>query len=150
MSTHAPHIILADDDPEDRDLTHRALGASTAHPDIVDVGDGEALLGHLRAVATRADAGAERFAGVVLLDLRMPNMDGYSALAAIRGDPALRRIPVVILSNSDDPEDIARCYNLGANSFISKPASYKSLAQAMQTLLDYWFAVVELPGQEPT
>lgn len=147
MSAHAPNIVLADDDADDRELTHRALGASTAAPRITDVGDGEALLRHLRSFASAPGASAP-FAGLVLLDLRMPGKDGYSALQEIRRDPQLRQIPVVVLSNSDDPDEIERCYDLGANSYISKPVSFRTFAQAMQTLTDYWFAVVELPCSE--
>jgi CheY-like chemotaxis protein len=87
--------------------------------------------------------------GLILLDLNMPKIDGREALANIKGDPELRRIPVVVLTTSKAEEDIVRTYDLGVNSFISKPVTFEELASAMQTLAVYWFDLVELPQDGP-
>ena len=84
--------------------------------------------------------------GIVLLDLNMPKKDGREALAEIKADPDLRRIPIVVLTTSKDEEDVFRTYNLGANSFISKPVTFPALVDVMRTWKRYWLEVVELPN----
>jgi CheY-like chemotaxis protein len=88
--------------------------------------------------------------GLILLDLNMPRKDGREALKEIKADPELRRIPVVMLTTSRDEEDIARSYDLGANSYIAKPVSFDALVKLVSTLQLYWFELVELPGRRRT
>ena len=83
--------------------------------------------------------------GLILLDLNMPRLDGREALAEIKKDPDLRRIPIVILTTSKAEEDVLRSYDLGANSFISKPVTFGALVELMKILSLYWFEIVELP-----
>ena len=83
--------------------------------------------------------------GLILLDLNMPRKDGREALKEIKSDPALRQIPIVVLTTSQAEEDIFRSYDLGANSFISKPVTFDGLVEAIKDLDKYWFAVVDLP-----
>jgi len=83
--------------------------------------------------------------GLVLLDLNMPRKDGREALREMKADPALRSIPVVILTTSRTEEDIENTYGLGANSFIVKPVTFEGLAQAMKVVTEYWFQIVHLP-----
>jgi len=97
---------------------------------------------YLRRVGKYADAPRP---GLILLDLNMPRKDGREALREIKNDPALRSIPVVILTTSREEEDILRTYDLGANSFISKPVGFDSLVQLASTMTRYWFQLVELP-----
>ena len=139
-------ILLADDDEDDRVLTAGALKRSRLLNDIRFVVDGEDLIHYLHGEGKYADGGtpAPR-PGLILLDLNMPKLDGREALAKIKGDPELRRIPIVVLTTSKAEEDIVRAYDLGVNSFISKPVSFEELATAMQTLAVYWFDLVELP-----
>jgi CheY-like chemotaxis protein len=85
--------------------------------------------------------------GLILLDLNMPRKDGREALQEIKADPNLRRIPIVVLTTSDEEEDIYRTYDLGVNSFITKPVSFEGLVEIMKTLKLYWFEIVELPGE---
>jgi CheY-like chemotaxis protein len=85
--------------------------------------------------------------GLVLLDLNMPKKDGRQALAEIKADPALRHIPIVVLTTSKAEEDILRSYDLGVNSFIVKPVTFDQLVDIMKTLTKYWFEIVELPPQ---
>jgi CheY-like chemotaxis protein len=139
-------ILLADDDEDDRVLTAGALRRSRLLNDIRFVVDGEDLIRYLHGEGRYAEGGtpAPR-PGLILLDLNMPKLDGREALAKIKGDPELRRIPIVVLTTSKAEEDIVRAYDLGVNSFISKPVSFEELATAMQTLAVYWFDLVELP-----
>jgi CheY-like chemotaxis protein len=142
-------ILLADDDEDDRVLTADALRRSRMLNDIRFVVDGEDLIHYLygEGVYERGGTPAPR-PGLILLDLNMPKMDGREALAKIKSDEELRRIPIVVLTTSKAEEDIVRAYDLGVNSFISKPVTFEELADAMQTLACYWFDLVELPPDE--
>jgi CheY-like chemotaxis protein len=140
-------ILMADDDEDDRVLTANALKASRLVNDIRFVVDGEDLMHYLRGIGVYAKGGvAAPKPGIILLDLNMPKMDGREALAEIKADPELRRIPVVILTTSKDEEDVFRTYDLGVNSFVTKPVTFEELAAALQALACYWFELVELPG----
>ncbi len=86
--------------------------------------------------------------GLILLDLNMPRKDGREALKEIKSDPALQQIPLVVLTTSQAEEDIFRSYDLGANSFISKPVTFNGLVEAIKDLGKYWFAVVDLPPEK--
>ena len=137
-------ILLADDDPDDRLLASEALEESRLANELVTVEDGEELMDYLRyrgKYATRE----RRNPGLILLDLNMPRKDGREALAEIKADDELRRIPVVVLTTSKAEEDILRAYDLGVNSFITKPVTFAGLVQVMQQLGRYWLEIVELP-----
>jgi CheY-like chemotaxis protein len=84
--------------------------------------------------------------GLILLDLNMPRKDGREALAELKADPDLREIPVVVLTTSSSEEDLHRIYGLGANSYITKPVTFRGLVEAMKQLGRYWFELVELPS----
>ena len=141
-------ILMADDDEDDRVLTADALKRSRLINDLRFVVDGEDLMHYLRGQGPYADGGipAPR-PGLILLDLNMPKKDGREALGEIKTDPDLRRIPVVVLTTSRAEEDIVRTYDLGVNSFVSKPVTFEELALAMQHLACYWFDLVELPQE---
>jgi len=141
-------ILMADDDEDDRLLTAGALKRSRLINDVRFVVDGDDLMQYLRGTGVYAPGGkpAPR-PGLILLDLNMPKKDGREALAEIKGDPSLCDIPVVVLTTSKGEEDIVRTYQLGVNSFVSKPVSFDELANVMQTLAGYWFELVELPEQ---
>jgi CheY-like chemotaxis protein len=144
---HSPvTILMADDDEDDRILTAGALKQSRLINDVRFVVDGDDLMQYLRRTGVYAAGGipAPR-PGLILLDLNMPKKDGREALAEIKCDPALRGIPVVVLTTSKGEEDIVRTYELGVNSFVSKPVAFDELARVMQTLAGYWFELVELP-----
>jgi CheY-like chemotaxis protein len=142
-------ILMADDDEDDRVLTAGALKRSRVINDIRFVVDGEDLMHYLHGRGQYGPGGtpAPR-PGLILLDLNMPKKDGREALAEIKSDPSLRQIPVVVLTTSKAEEDIFRTYDLGVNSFISKPVSFEELAAVMQALACYWFELVELPQDE--
>jgi CheY-like chemotaxis protein len=142
--TQSLTILMADDDPDDQQLSREALTESRIHNTLYTVDDGEELLEFLQRRGRYATAKTPR-PGVILLDLNMPRMDGRTALAAIKNDPELRQIPVVILTTSKAEEDIFRSYDLGANSFISKPVTFQGLVAVMRNLGSYWLEIVELP-----
>jgi CheY-like chemotaxis protein len=143
-------ILLADDDEDDRLLTANALKSSRLINDMRFVVDGDDLMQYLRATGAYGVNGIPSpRPGLILLDLNMPKMDGREALAAIKGDPELRSIPVVVLTTSSAEEDIVRAYDLGVNSFISKPVTFEGFAAVMQTLACYWFELVALPQEAP-
>jgi CheY-like chemotaxis protein len=140
---------MADDDADDRLLAKDALTECRLANDLYFVEDGEELLEYLqRRGKYTALADAPR-PGLILLDLNMPKKDGREALKEIRADPELRKIPVVVLTTSKADTDIGRIYELGANSFISKPVSFDALVEVMKILGRYWFEIVELPLKKP-
>ena len=138
-------ILIADDDADDRMMASEALEESRLANDLRFVEDGEELLDYLYHRGKFAGDGAAPRPGLILLDLNMPRKDGREALREIKGDPALRSIPVVVLTTSKAEEDIYRTYDLGVNSFITKPVQFESLVEVMKALGRYWFEIVELP-----
>jgi len=139
-------ILMADDDSDDRMLVKDAFDESRLNNDLHFVEDGEQLLDYLYRRGKFAELKGQPYPGLILLDLNMPKKDGREALAEIKKDPELRRIPVVILTTSRAEEDILRTYDLGANSFITKPVTFESLVQVVQVLGNYWVEIVELPS----
>ena len=138
-------ILMADDDPDDRLMAEKALRESRLTNGLMFVVDGEELMDYLHHRGKYADAAQYPLPGLILLDLNMPKKDGREALAEIKADPNLRRIPVVILTTSKAEEDILRSYDLGVNSYITKPVSFQGLAEALKILNQYWFELVKLP-----
>ncbi len=138
-------ILMAEDETDDQILMRRALGESRLLHELYIVKDGEELLDYLYhrrqyselAIAPRPD--------LILLDLYLPKIDGKEALQAIKADPKLRRIPIVVLTSSRAEEDIRHSYELGASSYLTKPMTFELLVEAVNTLGDYWFDIVELP-----
>ena len=139
-------ILVCDDDEDDRMLTQQALEDAHISNSVRFVEDGEQLLDYLyQRGAYAGEMGKAPRPGLILLDLNMPKIDGREALKKIKGDPALKDIPVVVLSTSRLDEDIARSYQLGVNSFITKPVTFSGLVEAMNVLGRYWLEIVELP-----
>lgn len=138
-------ILLADDDEDDRMLARDALAESRLANDLYMVSDGEELMDYLLRRGGYAEPAESPRPGLILLDLNMPKMDGREALKEIKSHPNLRQIPVVVLTTSQAEEDIYRTYDLGANSFITKPVMFASLVKVMKDLGNYWFEIVELP-----
>ena len=144
-----PTILMADDDPDDRLLARRALEKHGLAGALRTVGDGEELMDYLRRRGPYADPALSPRPSLVLLDLNMPRKDGREALAEMKGDPALRQIPVVVLTTSRSDEEVFRSYDLGANSFVTKPVTFDGLSAVMQTLGLYWLRTVSLPSDPP-
>lgn len=140
-------ILMADDDEEDRELTRDALQDARLANEMRFVVDGQDLMDYLLRQGRYSDPGVDApRPGIILLDLNMPKKDGREALAEIKSEEALRRIPVVVLTTSKDEEDVLRTYDLGVSSFITKPVTFAGLVKAMRTWTRYWFEVVELPN----
>src|SRR5215218_2592862 len=152
MSSRTPTmpitILMADDDPDDRTLTQEALEEGRLINDIRFVEHGEELLDYLRRQGRYAPPAEAPRPGLILLDLNMPREDGRTVLKDIKSDPALRTIPVVVLTTSKADEDVYRSYDLGVNSYIVKPVTFEALVDILQTLGKYWFEIVELPPEQ--
>jgi CheY-like chemotaxis protein len=139
-------ILMADDDEEDRELAREALIESELGSDLRFAVDGQDLIDYLRRQGQYAEPSIDApRPGIILLDLNMPKKNGREALAEIKCDESLRRIPIVVLTTSKDEEDVLRTYDLGANSFITKPVTFGALVDVMRVWGHYWFEVAELP-----
>ena len=141
-------IVLADDDPDDRKLTQEAFMENRLANEFHTVEDGEELMDFLHRRGKYESLRSEPLPGLILLDLNMPRKDGREALKEIKADADLRRIPIVVLTTSKAEEDIVRTYDLGVNSYVTKPVTFKSLVELIKILGNYWFEVVELPPDE--
>jgi CheY-like chemotaxis protein len=138
-------ILMADDDDDDCLLAREALAESRLANELYFVKDGEELMDYLYRRGKYVLESDSPRPGLILLDLNMPKKDGREALTLIKSDPNLRQIPVVVLTTSKAEEDVYRSYDLGANSFITKPVTFASLVEVIKTIGKYWFEIVELP-----
>jgi CheY-like chemotaxis protein len=142
-------ILVAEDDVEERLLTQYAFEECRIEADVRFVYDGEELVEYLRRRGRYANGPDCPSPDLILLDLKMPRKDGSEVLREIKSDPELRRIPVVVLTTSAAPEDVRRCYDLGANSYITKPITYGGMLETVRALGTYWLGTVELPDKRP-
>lgn len=138
-------ILMAEDDTDDRLLAQEAMLESRVLNELYFVEDGVQLLSYLHGIGSYSDRTRYPMPGLILLDLNMPKMDGREALAKIKADKSLRRIPVVILTTSKAEEDMVKGYDLGAASYITKPVTFEALVELMKALGRYWVEFVELP-----
>ena len=138
-------LLVADDDAEDRMMIKEAMHENRLKNTLAFVEDGEELMDYLLHRGRFANEETFPRPGLILLDLNMPKKDGREALREIKTNPDLKDIPVVVLTTSKAEEDILRSYNLGVNSFITKPVSFESLVAITKDLGRYWFEIVELP-----
>jgi two-component system, response regulator len=141
-------ILMADDDAEDCQLVRDALGEAGQSHDLRFVRDGEELFDYLRHRGEYENSSAAPQPDLILLDFKMPRKDGREALGELKADPQLRRIPVVVLTTSTVEDDIAFAYDIGVNSFITKPTTFRQWVEIVNTLSKYWFEVVELPPRD--
>lgn len=141
-------ILMADDDDDDRLLAREALAEVGAPWELRFVPDGGRLLDYLYRKGEYEDVSRCPWPGVVLLDLNMPRVDGGEALRRIRAEPAFRALPVVVMTTSRSPGDVARGYELGANTVIAKPTSFTGMVEAMRALGRYWLEIAE-PSPAP-
>lgn len=139
-------ILLADDDPDDRMLTSRALKKNRLANEIRTVNDGEELMDYLLHRGAYTEEASAPRPGLILLDLNMPRKDGREALLEIKSEETLRRIPVIVLTTSEAEQDILRSYDLGVNAFVTKPVTFEGLAEAIRALGEFWFEIVKLPN----
>ena len=147
INSHRPVVILlADDDADDRQLAREALAENRLLNDVHEVADGEEMMDYLFHRGEYSEVCTSPKPGLILLDLSMPKMDGREALAAIKRDPQLRQIPVIVMTTSSAEEDVCRSYDLGASSYVTKPVSFTKLVEVMRGIEHYWFEIVKLPS----
>jgi len=138
-------ILIADDDPDDRLMVKETWEDNLLANSLVFVEDGEELMDYLYRRGKYVQLKNSPFPGLILLDLNMPKKNGREALKEIKADPDLRQIPVVVLTTSRAEEDIYRAYNLGVNSFITKPLTFETFVHIIKTIGKFWLEIVELP-----
>lgn len=131
-------ILIADDDADDREMLKAAFAENNEQHDLAFVENGEELMVYLHRKN-------EPLPGIILLDLNMPKKDGREALREIRADKLLRAIPVVILTTSIAQKDVQGTYELGVNSFVIKPGTFKGLIEFTKIFSRYWFDIAQLP-----
>jgi two-component system response regulator len=138
-------ILLVEDNDDDYEATLRSFRRNHFVNPIKWCRNGQEELDYLGGEVEIADAAATQKPDLILLDLNMPGIDGRHVLNIIKADARLRSIPVVVLTTSTDPRDIAECYSMGANSYIQKPVNLEGLTYAIRVMKDYWFDVAILP-----
>jgi CheY-like chemotaxis protein len=138
-------ILMADDSSDDRFLAREALRESLVVNDLREVEDGEELMDYLYRRGEYSDPESSPRPGLILLDLNMPRKSGREALEEIKSDENLRRIPVVVLTTSEDEADIIASYDLGVSSFITKPVTFERLVEIMKAFGKYWIEIVAIP-----
>ncbi len=143
-------ILLVEDSADDVELARRAFGKSNVASTIVVARDGAEALEYLFATGAHAGRDARILPEVVLLDLKLPRIDGLEVLGRIRADERTRRIPVVILTSSNEAQDVIRGYNLGANSFVRKPVEFAQFLEAAKQIGLYWLELNEEPPLSAT
>lgn len=139
-------ILLVEDNPDDVALTRRALKKNLIANEVIVARDGEEALDWLFARGAHAGRDTSHLPAVVLLDLKLPKVDGLEVLESIRRDPRTQILPVVILTSSKEQEDMVKSYKGGANSYIRKPVDFTAFSEAVRQLGLYWLVMNELPG----
>jgi CheY-like chemotaxis protein len=138
-------MLLVEDNPDDEVLALRALKKNHLLDEVIVVHDGVEALDYLFCQGIYADRDRTIEPQLILLDLKLPKMDGHELLQQIRADDRTKLIPVVILTSSNEERDIFNSYNLGANSYIRKPVDFTQFADAIQQLKSYWLVLNEPP-----
>lgn len=137
-------ILLVEDDPGDVLITREALEQTQVTTTLTSVDDGVQAMAYLRREGAFVDAPRP---DLILLDLNLPRRDGREVLADVKGDPDLRRIPVVVLTTSQAEEDIVRSYDLHANAYVSKPVDFATFVEVVKQVDSFFATVAELPGR---
>ena len=138
-------ILLVEDNPDDQKLTIRALKKNNITNDIVIAEDGVQALDYLFGTGQHAGRDARQRPSLVLLDLKLPKVDGLEVLARLRADERTKMIPVVVLTSSKEEQDLVRSYQRGANSYVQKPVSFLEFVEAAGRLGVYWLMLNEPP-----
>lgn len=137
-------ILLVEDNPKDEELTLRALGKSNILNPIVIARDGVEALDYLFARGAHVNRPAAALPQVILLDLKLPKLDGLEVLRTLRLDERTKLLPVVILTSSVEEQDLIRSYSLGANSYVRKPVDFVQFSEAVRQLGLYWLVLNEV------
>ena len=142
MQADTANMLLVEDNPGDVRLIVETLAENKLYNTLNVVSDGVEALAYLRREGSYADAMRP---DLILLDLNLPRMDGHEVLAAIKDDEALKRIPVVVLTTSDQDRDVIKSYDHHANCFITKPVDFDQFVQVVHSIENFWFSIVKLP-----
>lgn len=135
------HILLVEDNPHDVEITKRALKKGQVRNRLTLARDGQEALDLLADLQRDGE-----LPGLILLDLNLPKLSGIEVLQAVKSDPALRRIPVIVLTTSTREEDVVRTYDLGVNTFITKPVRFEDFINVVTTIREYWIVIATLPA----
>lgn len=145
MNSNETDILLVEDSPDDAELAIHALRREHLANNILVIGDGEEALDFLFCRGQFAERSFERPPKLVLLDLKLPKVDGIEVLRQLKDDPRTRAIPVVVLTSSKEERDLVRSYDLGANSYIQKPVDFEKFRQMVKTVGLYWMLINQRP-----
>lgn len=145
MNTDHRIILLVEDNPSDVNLTKRAFASSRISNELVIAEDGQEALEYMFGTGAYAGRDVSDLPAIILLDLKLPRVDGLEVLKRLRADPRTRRAPVVILTSSNEEHDVAASYDLGVNSYIRKPVNFTQFAAALEHLGLYWLVINEPP-----
>jgi two-component system response regulator len=140
------HILLVEDNPDDEFLVVRELKKHNVVNEISVVRDGEEALQYLFGEGKYSDRDTSRLPAIVLLDLKLPKIDGLEVLRRVRADERTRTLPVVVLTSSDEEADVIQSYQLGANSYVRKPVDFDQFRKAVRELHLYWILLNEPPS----
>lgn len=143
QGTNHLYILIAEDDADDRFLLETAFDECGFKDKIVFVQNGVELMDHL---VNAVHKNGKRFPAFIMLDLNMPKKDGREVLKEIKDNTELKKIPVVVFTTTRNENDIKRCYELGANSYVVKPVSYDELVKVVSQVRNYWFSVSSVPS----
>lgn len=144
-SPELPTILLVEDNPDDYEAAIRSFREARLDNPVQWCRTGREALDYLKHEGTFAQGPRQVLPALMLLDLNMPGIDGRKVLATIKQDPALKKIPIVILTTSVESRDVTQCYELGASTYIQKPVDFDGLVAAVKRIKDYWFGVALLP-----
>jgi len=145
MSEGNKIILLVEDNPDDEELTRLAFAESRVANELVVVRDGQEALDYLFSAGKYSDSSAYPRPELILLDLKLPKVDGLEVLRRVRADERTKLLPVVILTTSKEESDLVQSYTLGANSYIRKPVDFPQFVDAMHQLGLYWLVLNETP-----
>lgn len=145
----SPVILMVDDDPDAYFLVRAALEENGARTQLHLCNGVQELSDYLFYCGKHGDCGPNPFPSLILLDLNMSGKNGKEALTALKTDPYVRHIPVVVYTNSTENEDIVSCYRLGANTYIPKPSTFESLVETVAIVSKYWLDIAILPLTTP-
>jgi two-component system, response regulator len=140
-------ILVIDDNPNDLDLTVYAFKRSETVYCLQSARDGVEAIDFIFCTGEYASRNQTNLPRLILLDLKLPRLDGWDVLQRVKSDPRTRHIPVVVLTSSSDQNDMARCYQMGANSYVVKPVDFDEFLQAARTMGTYWLSLNHLPGE---